>query len=429
MKILPVKILPVKILPVKILMVNSFHHARGGDTTYTLSLSRLLEAGGHSVVTLSMRHPDNEPSVWEGRFPSWVDLRGSTTLMDRARTARSMLWSADAARATAALIAEQRPDVAHLQHIHRHLTPSVLDPINAAGIPVVWTVHDYELVCPAGTLFTEGAPCERCRGHRYWEAPLHRCKWGSPVVSGAVALEKALHRLRRVWWRVDRFLCPSAFLAETLVRFGVPADRVTHLPNFVDADAIEVGAAPGEGVVYAGRLAEEKGVDTLIEAARRLGPVPVDICGAGPADAELRRAARDLPWVRFRGHVPQRALAALLRGARAVAVPSRWYENFPYAVLEAQAAGRAVVASRIGGIPEQIEDGVDGRLVPPGDPDALAAALRGLVEHPEDALRLGAGGRARVLATLSPSRHLDRLLAIYGEVSKSPGPPQPNSRR
>lgn len=397
----------------RVLMVNTFHHPRGGDATYTRTLTQLLRQADHEVIPLAMRHPDNEPDPWERRFVSWVDMRRARSTLEQAHLGLRMFWSREAARACEALVADVQPDVAHLQHIHRHLTPSVLDPLNAAGVPVVWTVHDYELVCPEGHLFSQGAPCERCRGHRYGEAVRRRCKWGRLGPSLAAALEKELHRRKGVWERVDRFLCPSRFLAETLVRFGVPADRVQHRPNFIDARLHPTSDDPGEGVLYAGRLSTEKGVEVALRAARSLPEHPFLVCGSGPLERELREEAADLPHVHFLGHVPPTHLARIIRQVRAVVVPSRWYENFPYAVLEAQAAGRAVVASDIGGIPEQITHGVDGLLVPPGDAPALREALRSLLEDPELAGRLGKAAAARVRRELAPEDHRAAILGVY----------------
>ena len=399
----------------KVLMINTFHHARGGDATYTRGLTGLLEGAGHEVVPMAMRHPDNDPSPWEHRFLPWVDLRAPGGRSAQVRLLPRALWSRGAARACARLVRDTQPDIAHLQHIHRHITPSVLGPLRAAGVPVVWTLHDYELICPEGHLFSQGAPCEACRGHRYGEAVRRRCKWGRLAPSAVAATEKRLHQLLGVWDKVDRFLCPSRFLADMIVRFGVPADRVVHRPNFLDAGPLPGPRTPAgrPSWVYAGRLAPEKGVDVAIAAARALPDADLLVCGTGPAGAALRRQAGDLGNVRFLGHLPQRVLARHIRDARAVVVPSRWYENFPYAVLEAQAAGCAVVASDVGGIPEQIDNGVDGLLVPPDDAGALRAALQRLLDDPGLATRLGAAGARRVRERLSPADHLSAILAQY----------------
>lgn len=392
-----------------VLMVSSFLHPRGGDTTCLSLLADGLSRRGHAVVPFGVRHPENPP---DPRFPAWTDPRDARGL-GRLRALGEAIWSRAAATAMAALLREVRPDVAHLHHVHRHLTPSVLDPLREAGVPVVWTVHDYELVCPAGTLQAPGdrpgEPCTRCAGPRTHHAALHRCRRGDLAGSAVVALEKAVHARRRVLERVDRFLCPSRFLADRLVAAGVPATRVLHVPNGV-ADA-PAGGPPGAPWVFAGRLVREKGVDELLAAARLLPHRPLRVCGGGPELDRLRRAAP--PNVTFLGPLPVQGVAAELRAAGAVAVPSRWPENQPYAVLEAQVAGRAVVASRVGGVPELIDDGVDGLLVPPGDARALAAAVEGLLTDPARAARLGDAARTRVLAHHAPDLWLDRVEAVY----------------
>lgn len=396
----------------RVLLCHTFHHQRGGDSTYARGLTRLLEGAGHTVVPLAMRHPDNDPSPWETRFVPWVDRRSDLSPLQQLASLPGMLWSGHARDATAGLIRDVKPDVVHLQHVHRHLTPSVLDAANRAGVPVFWTVHDYELVCPQGHLFRQAKPCEDCRHEGLRAAVRHRCKWGRLGPSVVVAAEKALHRLRGVWERVDRFLCPSAFLAEVLVRFGVPAHRVFHQPNFLETRP-DWNPHPGDGWLVAGRLAAEKGVDVAIDAARRLPDHRLVICGTGPDEAPLRQRAGALANVVFLGHLPRPELLQRIREAGAVAVPSRWHENFPYAVLEAQAEGRAVVASRMGGIPEQVSPGIDGELVPPDDPEALAAAIGRLLTTPSLAMQLGDNAARRVRKHLCPERHLEDILQHY----------------
>ncbi len=369
---------------------------------------RGLEARGHTVVPFAMRHPSNHPSVWEVRFPPQIDV-WSGQGFDRVRRVAEAIWSRRAARALDALLNDFRPDIAHLHHVHRHLTPSILEPLRRHGVPVVWTVHDYELVCPNGQLFTHGAPCTRCKGHQYQHAIALRCKRDNLAHSAAVALEKWAHAKLGVWDQVDRFVCPSRHLAARLVEFGLPRDRVLHLPNLVEP--APPGGPPGPGWMYAGRLSTEKGVDDLVAVARRLPHRPVRVLGDGP---EYTRLLRQAPSnMRFLGAVGPDQVGDELRAAGAVAVPSRWPENDPYAVLEAQQAGRAVVASAVGGIPEQIRHGEDGVLVPPDTPEALAEAIESLLTDPARAAAVGARARSRVVSERAPALHLDRLLEIY----------------
>ncbi len=392
----------------RVLIAHSFFHARGGDTTYARTLERGLVRAGHEVAWLSMRHPANDPSPWERWFVPWRDLRDLRGVRATSSAALRYVWDLRSQRFAADLIDKFKPDVLHLQHVHRHLTPSIVEPARRAGIPVVWTTHDYELICPAGTLWTNHATCERCLGHRYHEAVRHRCKRDSAALSTLAALEKRTHHALGLWEKIDRFLCPSRFLADKLVAFGVPAARVTALPNGYDAPAFE--PAPGNGWLFAGRLSEEKGVHVLIDAARTVD-APLDVCG----DGALRDAVLAVPNVRVHGHLSPHALEQRLRRAAVVVVPSVWWENLPYAVIEAQALGRAVVASRTGGIPELIESGVDGLLVPPGDASALADAVRQLLSDPALARRLGDAASARVRARHDLDHHVTRVVEEYGK--------------
>lgn len=393
----------------RILIAHSFLHARGGDSTYARTLAKGLEDAGHEVAWLATRHPANDPSPWEPYFPPQRDFSALTPRTALSAAVRSA-WDPRAQAACAALIDAFRPDVLHLQHVHHHLTPSIIVPARRAGIPVVWTVHDYELICPNGLLFTEGAPCERCRSHRYREAVAHRCKRDSAVFSAFAAIEKTIHRARGLWGLIDRFLCPSQFLADKLIAFGVPARRVVVEPNACDPNP--VSGDPGAGWLFAGRLTVEKGVRVALDAAR-LVDARVAICGDGPLAAEVRTAAADLPHLRALGQLSPDDLRARVQAAAVVAVPSLWWENLPYAVIEAQSAGKAVIASRVGGIPELIDDGVDGILVPPGDSVALAGAIAALLADPDRARELGQAGARRVRDRMSVDDHVARVLAHY----------------
>lgn len=395
-----------------VLMINSFLHPRGGDTTCMFTAARALRAAGHTVAFFAMRHPDNLPAEEEPHFPPW-----NAPERPRPATLAAALWSRDAAARIGRLLERRRFDVAHAHHLHRHLSPSVLAELRRRGVPAVWTLHDYELICPSGLLYAERALCTRCVGGDTSHAIRLRCKKDSLVKSAFVAAEKALHRWIGAADLADRLICPSRFLMERVREAGVAADRLLHLPNPVDPPEIgDPVAEPGEppGLVLAGRLTAEKGVEEAVEAARRLPGAILHVCGEGPERARLERRLPDR--VRWHGHLPVSEVGRRIGAARAVLVPSRWPENQPYAVLEAQARGVPVIASRVGGIPELIEDGRTGLLVPPGDPAALAAAADRLLRDPAGAAALGARARRGVAAIHDPAQHAKRLVEIYGTL-------------
>lgn len=402
----------------RVLVVNKFWYRRGGLERVMFDEAAWLEAAGHEVAHFSTAHPDNEPSPYSDYFAPYLELGAGGRLgaRDAVRAGVRLFHNRPAARCVTRLIAEFRPDVVHAHGVHRQLSPSVLTAARRRGVPVVQTLHDYHKVCPADTLLLAGrAPCEprRCRTYWYGAAVRHRCVRGSVGASVLSAAETTYQRTRRAYEHaVSCFICPSGFLASVMRDAGVAPDRLRVVANAMGLPQVEAEERPAGGpgsFLYAGRLAPEKGVGVFLEAAQA-ADVRVVVAGDGPFAQTLgSRGARG----EFRGRVGGAELERLVEGARAVVVPSVCLENAPMAVLEAMAAGTPVIASRIGGIPELIDDGVEGILVEPGDVGDLAAALRRLTDEPETARAMGERGRARVMRDFTPERHLEGLLDAY----------------
>lgn len=399
----------------RVLMVNKFLHEKGGAELYMYRLAGLLEDRDVTVRYFGMRHPRNLPSPTERWYVSQVDFENPRTVRERMRVAGRMVYSTQArSRLGGLLAAESRFDIAHLHNIYHQLSPSLLAPLRAAGVPVVMTVHDYKLVCPVYTLTSHGTMCERCVGGSFQNAVRLRCERGSLPGSALVAGETWLHRRLRLWDRgIDLFVTPSSYMRDKLLAGGYPADRVIAVPNVVDPDQFTPSQEPGSHMLYLGRLSHEKGVETLIEAAAGTS-MRIAIAGDGPERARLQALAEQLRApVEFLGHVAGEPLRALIREARAIVVPSRWPENCPLVVLEAMASARPLIASRVGGIPELARDGQEALLVEPGDVAGLREALLRLEADTELALRLGRAGRERAQDRYAPSRHMRDVLAVY----------------
>jgi glycosyltransferase involved in cell wall biosynthesis len=409
----------------KILHVNKFLYRRGGAESYMLDLAHLQRERGDGVELFGMRHPENEPSRFERWFPSRVDFEPPpSSLQGKLRGAGRLLWSSSAARGMTAVLDAFRPDLVHLHNIYHQLSPSILRPIRAAGIPAVMTLHDYKLACPTYRFLDHGQICEACVPRRFWNPVLRRCNGDSLAASALNGLEMTIHTATGIYGAVHRFACPSRFLEGKMREGRVFPDRLRWIPNFVDIHAIQAKEAPGGDAVYAGRLADEKGVDVLIEAVSRDPELRLDVAGEGPAREQLERlaAARGAAGrIRFHGRIPAVELRELLRAASVLVVPSRWYENMPLSILEGFAAGLPVVASDLGGIPELIDSGRDGLLVPVDDPDALVDAIKGLIESPSRAYEMGRMARTKAEREFAPERHLARLDAIYEQAFEAAG--------
>jgi glycosyltransferase involved in cell wall biosynthesis len=374
----------------RVLIAHSFYRLPGGEDRYVSQQVPLL-ARRHDVELLS-RHN--------------TDLGGGIA------TAARMTMSRREQRRVEVALDRFSPDVVHLHNAYPSLGPAVHLAAHRRRVPLVMTVHNFRLRCPNGYMFTEGAPCRRCEGGMYAHAVLHRC-FPSRSQSATYASALWLHRfVLRLQDKVDLFVTPSEFVGRRVVEWGIPEARVMVVRNFT---AFALGrAAPGDYGLYLGRLSGEKGVDVLLRALREAGDPPFRVVGDGPLKEPLARLARDLGLrrVQFTGQVPGDDVPGLLRSARLLALPSVWDENAPIAALEAMTAGRPLVVTRTGGLPELVRGG-EGLQCEPGDVQGLAACIRSLFEDDRLCLQAGERALARAASELSPEQHLDRLEGAY----------------
>jgi glycosyltransferase involved in cell wall biosynthesis len=404
---------------VRVLVVNKYHKLTGGADRYALDLPRLLMSHGHETAFLSMDQPDN----WPADYPLYTVPSGLTNKTWKGAGAGERLsaylhgvYHRGAGAVMAKAISEFRPDVVHCQNLFYQLSPSVIRAARRAGVTVIQTLHDYQPVCANNVLFTHGHLCEECRPRRFHSILKNRCYNDSASASFLAFSAKVVHTMFGLYPQgVDRFIAPSRFLKAEIESFGVPMAPIDQLNYFLEPAAYEPQFDPGSYLLFFGQLLKHKGVYTLLTAYERLGmDVPLVIAGTGPEETGIDRviAQRSLKGVRRVGYKKGADLFDLIRGARLVIVPSEWYENQPYAVLEAMALGKPVAASSIGGIPEMVDDRV-GRLFPPGDATALADVLRELVSDERCLREAGKAARQRVLANHDPAEHIKRLEEIY----------------
>ena len=310
-------------------------------------------------------------------------------------------------------IRETRPDVLHVHNFFPLISPAVHAAAHAEGVATVQTLHNFRTVCAGGLLMRDGRPCETCIGGSPWWGAWHACYRGSTAASLAVARMIDAHRRAGTWQGdIDRFVAMSEFARDRFVRAGFPADRIAVKPNSVD-DPGEPRERERSGIVYAGRLSEEKGVRVLIEAARRTRARIVAI-GEGPLAAELAAAAPGN--VLFRGPLPRAAVRERIASAEALVVPSICYEGSPMVIAEAFAAATPVVASRIGALEGLVEDGRTGLHAAAGDAADLAEKLDRIVADKAAARLMGRRGRALYEAAWSPRANVAALMRVYAEA-------------
>ncbi|MCB0193559.1 MAG: glycosyltransferase family 4 protein [Anaerolineae bacterium] len=405
----------------RILLANKYYYLRSGTERYMFNATRLLEKQGHEIIPFAMHHPRNRPTAYARHFIDPVDFhrldwRGWPQAVQR------VIYYRPAAKKLAALLNETRPELVQLHNIYHHISPAILPEITRRNIPVIHSLHDYKRICPNYLLLAHGSVCQRCRGHRYYHAPLQGCLHGSLSWSLVAGLAAYIHHWLRIYQRhVTLCLVPSRFMYDKMIAFGADPARIKVIGHFLFLDAFEPDFTPGSEIIYVGRLSPEKGLRTLLRAMRQLPHLSLTLIGEGPQRPELERLALDLPHVRFAGYLAGAALQEAVRSARLVVVPSEWYEVFGQVVIEAFALGKAVVAANIGGLPELVDDHLNGRLFTPGDADELAHILAEMAAQPARLAEMGRAGRCKVARQFSPEIHYARLLDIYRQCHKPGG--------
>lgn len=402
----------------RLLSINSYHYRRGGADAVYLDHAALMESLGWENAFFSMHHPANAPSPWSRYFVDEIQFGHHYTFAQKIVKATKVVYSFEAQRKLRALLADYRPDVAHLHNIYHHLSPSILSTLKRAGVPAVMTAHDLKIACPNNKMLNRTGVCERCKGGRYHQAVRYRCVQDSFAASAIVATESYLHRwLDSYRANLDRIVVPSRCFIDKFLEWGWPKALFTYVPNFVDAARFQPAYRPGEYFVYFGRLAVEKGIATLIRAAAAAG-TPLKLVGTGPVEAELKALAAQLGApVEFAGYQTGAALHALVAASRAAVLPSEWYENSPISILESFALGKPVIGARIGGIPEMVHDRETGWQFASGSVAELAARLGEAQRAPPAELeRMGRAARALVEREFSRARYVESILTLYGEL-------------
>ncbi len=405
----------------KILIVNTRHFRGGGDSTYTFNLAELLSSHGHEIAFFAMQDKRNLPDPNADLFVSLIDFRDLNqhkTLGNGVKVLTRTIYSTEARRKFAMLLDRFSPDLIHLQNYLRHITLSILFEARQRGLPVVWTLHDYYLACPNAHFLIDrtGQICEACRGGRFYQAIFKRCKKDSLLVSGMAAFEAYCNRWMGVLKKVDAYLTPSRFLKSKLLENGFDENHLHHLPLFLPQKNFWEGEQDQGYLLFLGRLEAIKGINVLIEAARRAKGVPLLIAGSA-GEPLASRLPEILPEnAKYVGLKQGQELADLTHNALAVVLPSIWYENQPFSILEAFVSGKPVIASDLGGMTELIVHGERGLLVKPGDPGALAEALHWAVTNRASMKAMGRNARQYALGNHGPETHYPSLMGIYSQV-------------
>lgn len=396
----------------KVLLVNKFLYPKGGSETYLLGLGALLTERGHTVQYFGLEDPKNTVGNTAGEYVSSIDF--SEGMRKNLTAPLRIIYSREAAKKMGRVLCAFQPDVVHLNNIQFHLTPSVILAVDnyrkATGrsVKIVYTAHDYQLVCPSHGLFDSRLQvCEKCLGGHYTHCLRNKCMKNSRLKSLLATLDAYFWRLSRAYGCIDTIICPSRFLKVKLDTDPRFADRTVALHNFV-LPPQRTGVNKGDYVLEFGHLSKDKGTYTLLEAARRMPEVRFVFAGFGSAAEDIQT----VPNAEYVGFKTGSELAELIEGALVSVCPSECHENCPYSVIESQLYMTPAVVSNMGGAPEIVQDGRTGLVFEAGNADDLEAKLRHILQ-PEVLSRFTANCAEVIFET--PDTYYQKLMNIYGE--------------
>ncbi|MGA9475558.1 MAG: glycosyltransferase family 4 protein, partial [Terriglobales bacterium] len=353
----------------RILYCNKYDYPFSGTEAYLFELIHRLDERGYETALFSMNH--GTASAFEGRsyrIP-YLNFKDSNAgFLKKVRLAAHALYSPSARRAMRNCIADFAPDLAHIRGIYHHLSPSILWELKSRGVPVLYHLNDFKILCPTYNMVADGKPCNACRGGAFHNVVTKGCYAGSRASASVLAAEAYLHKWFDTYQKcVDLFLAPSDFVRTKLIDHGLPVERIAVLPHFQELPG-ENQLSTDEGyLLYFGRLSPEKGVDDLLHALVQQPHIPVIIAGDGPERERLEALSHklNLNRVLFSGHVGGEKLKKLIAGCSFSLFPSHAYETLGKSILESYAYARPVVASDLGSRPELVEHGVTGLLYSP----------------------------------------------------------------
>ena len=358
----------------KILMVNKFLYPRGGSESYMLKLGEEFVNLGHEVQYFGMYDEKNTVSNSLNEYTSNMDFH--STGLERFLYPFKIIYSKEAEKKIGKVLDSFKPDIVHMNNINFQLTPSIIYAVKKRGIPLVQTVHDYQMICPNHLLysFTETKPCDRCIKGSKFNCLKHSCIHDSKIKSLLGVIESKLYTFLKTYSKVDLYICPSNFLENKLLNASdIYVGKTFAIHNFIEKKYIPVMNEKNDPyIVFVGRLSKEKGVDLLSKTAKLLPEYHFVVAGNGPDDECLK----DIPNLTLKGFVGGSDLTNLMANAKLLIAPSVCYENCPLSILESHALGVPVVTMNSGGMAELVEDGVTGGLIMDPTPESVAETVR-----------------------------------------------------
>lgn len=402
----------------KVLMVNKFHYLKGGSEKYYFELAELLREHGHEVAFFSMKDEKNIKTDCKEYFVEPIDLNTGSKLK-----ALDVIYSKENKKKMEEALDEFKPDIVHLNNFQRQLSASIIDPIKSRNIPIVFTAHDVQAICPAITMMDNDKNiCEECMKGKYLNCIKKKCNKGSTLKSIVGALEGYYYRTKNIYTKkIDFIITPSEFYREKMIEDGIPENKIKALHNFVELKDYDLETSDEGYALYFGRLSKEKGILNLINAFKNIKSGKLYIAGEGPEKETIESILKENNLedrVKLLGFLNSDQMKDTIRKCKFVVVPSIWYENCPYSVMETLAIGKPVIGANIGGIPELVKNEQSGLTYKYDDIDDLANKMETLFNNEDLVSKYGANAKKQANELYGKDIYYKNIMSIYEKLVK-----------
>lgn len=407
-----------------ILIANWTWYPSGGDWTYIDSVCKLYESKGHTIIPFSVKNEKNFKTPYSKYFIEGIDYNKfykKIAIVSGIKTFANSIYSVEAKNKLQLLLSETKIDIAQLNNISSYQTPSIIPILKKAKIPIVWRILDYRLICPNSTFLSHGKICEACHKHKYYNCIIKKCKKDSLLASTLFAIESYAYYLGPYHKQVDMFLFQSEFTRDMFVKYGYDIKRTHIIENSYDYSNIRPNYEGKNYILYFGRISQEKGILTLLNAMKNLPDIQLKIVGDGPEQENYVSYANKnaLSNVSFLGPKWGKDLDPIIKNCEFAIVPSEWYEPSPYVVLQSFAYGKPVVASNIGGLKDLILNNENGLLFKSGDSISLAQTIRNLMSDKNLIREMGVNARMILEKKYNSERYYSDTISVFTNLINS----------
>lgn len=389
-------------------MVNKFLYPKGGSETYIFKLGDVLKKHGHTVEYFGLSNEKNTVTNSADSYVSDMDFSEGT--LKNLKAPFRIIYSTESRKKIRKVLEKFNPDVVHLNNIQFHLTPSIILEINEyrkkhnPDLKIIYTAHDYQLVCPSHGLFdNEINICEKCLDGNYLNCLKTKCMKNSRSKSLLATADAYLWKYSKAYEYIDKIVCPSEFLKSKLDTQKRFADKTVALHNFFDAEPVNL-TVKEDYILEFGHLSKDKGTLTLLETAKNLPEYKFVFAGFGEAEEQIK----NVPNAEYVGFKTGEELKELIAKAKVSVCPSEWYENCPFSVIESQVYGTPVIGARMGGIPELIKEGETGLLFESGNSEDLTEKIKQIIDNNDNYIR-----NCKNISFETSESYYDKLIGIY----------------